>query len=101
MQGKVREEMWGSVLGPHTLTYFSTPPPFLSPRANTLPYSPHIFPYLPTHFPTPPPTPPIPLLTAPLTSPYNPTHFPTNPCTLPHLYPHPPPQFQLCGEVTM
>ena len=94
-KGKVREDMWGKVLGPHTLTHFPKPPPFLlahpfptrqhaSPLTlYTLPHPfPHIFLYLPhtpTHFPTPPPTPSIPLPTVPLTSPYTPTHFPTHP----------------------
>ena len=47
-KGEVRE-MWGSVLGPHTLTHFPTPPPFLSPHANTLPHSPHTLSHTPPH----------------------------------------------------
>ena len=47
-KGEVRE-MWVSELGPHTITHFHTPPPFLSPHPfptrplhpNTLPHSPH------------------------------------------------------------
>ena len=90
--GKVkgREEMWGSVLGPHTQIHFPTPPPFLSPHANTLSQSPHTgrlshtpphtsflaSPHTPTQFSTPPPI-PLP------TTPYTPTHFPLTTCTLP------------------
>ena len=115
-KGEVREEMWESVLGPHTLTHFPTPHPFLSPHPSpslqhTSPLTPYTFPHpsphfstlhtsflthplTPTHFPTPPPTPPIPLPTAP----YNPTHFPTHPM---HSPTSSPPQFGLCGKVTM
>ena len=97
---QVRQEMWGSVLVPHTLIHFPTPPPFVSPHANTLPHSPHTLSHtspLPTHLSLSPPTPPIPLPTVPLISPYTPPHFPLTPCTLPHLFPHLTPQFQLCG----
>ena len=105
-KGEVRKEMWGSVLGPHTLTHFPTPPHILSPHADTLPLPIHsltpspltpytlphfstpqtsflISPHTPRHFPTPPPTP---LPTAPLISPYTvtPQHTsPLIPCTLP------------------
>ena len=101
--------MWGSVggsvLGPHTLIHFLTPPPFfpphpyiLSPHANTLPHSPHTFSHTPPHTSfLAAPTPPLPLPTASLTSPYTPTHFPLTPCTLPHLSP----QCRLCGEVAI
>ena len=72
---------------PLTPTHFLTHPThFPIPHTSFLTH-PHIL----THFPTPPPTP---LPTAPLTSPYTPTHFPTHPM-------HSPPQFGLCGEVTM
>ena len=103
---EVREEMWGSVLGPHPNTVPYTSPIPLPIRQHTFPHSPHTLshtpphisflasPHTPAHFTTPPPTP---LPTAPLTSPYTPTHFPLTQCTLPHL----PPQFELCGEVTM
>ena len=68
--------MWGSVggsvLGPHTLIHFLTPPPFfpphpyiLSPHANTLPHSPHT------------------LSHTPLTSSHSFPHLPLHPNTLP------------------
>ena len=79
------EEMWGSVLGPHTLTHFTRPSPFLSPhpspsRLHTSPLTPCTFP----HFST--------LHTSFLTHPHTSTHFPTplypqlplHPNTLPH-----------------
>ena len=110
---EVREEMWGSVLRPHTLTHFHTPP-------IPLPTS---FLHTPTHFPTHPIHSPTLLLCTPhtsfLTCPHTPTHFPT-PATTPPPYlflqlPLPPPtpqhtspftpctlpQLRLCGEVTM
>ena len=109
---EVREEIWGSVLGPHTLTHFPTPSSFLYPHLSrscqhTSPLTPYTsllihphtsfltHPHTPTHFPTPPPhlfphLPPTPQPTSSLT-----------PCTLPHLSPHLPPQFGLCGKVTM
>ena len=99
-KGEVREVKWGSVLGPHAVTHFPTPPPThqhtspLTPIHSptplpTLLHSPLFFlfqltsPHITTHFPTPPPylfpqlpsPPPIPQCTSPLT-----------PCTLPHLY---------------
>ena len=71
--GEVREEMWGSALGPHTQTHFPTPPPFLSPHANTLPQSPrtlyHTSPF-PTHLS-------LPSLTLSHTSPLTPCTLPT------------------------
>ena len=73
-KGAMKEEMWESVLGPHTLTHFPTPPPFLSPHpfptclhtssphtlSHTPPHSPHILSYsspLPSHLSLPPRTP--------------------------------------------
>ena len=104
--------MWGSVggsvLGPHTLTHFSRPPPFLSPQANTLPDSPHTgtlshtpphtFP-LPTHLSLPLPTPQHTSPHTPHTSsPYHlPTHLslplPTPQHTSPHTSPYTPTHF--------
>ena len=85
---EVREEMWGSVLGLHTPTHFPTPPPFLSPHANTLPHSPHTLSYnppytspLPTHLSLPPNTLPY---TSPHTSCLSSPHLPLHPNTLPH-----------------
>ena len=69
-KGEMRE-MWGSVLGPHTLTHFSAPPPFLSPLANTLPHSSHTF-----------------SCTLPYTSSHSSPHLPLHPNTLPHIFPH-------------
>ena len=115
-KGEVRE-MWGSVLGPHTLTHFTTPPPFLSPhpspsRQHTSPFTAYTFPHFstphtsflthphtPTHFLTSPPTHLFPQLPSFPTTPQNTS--PLTPCTLPHLSAHLPPQFGLCGEVTM
>ena len=93
--------MWGSVLGPHTLTHFPTPPPFLSPHpfphANTLSHSPHKVSHTPPHtsplptyltllIPTPQHTslhPPhlFPQLPSP---PSTPQHIPHSP----HIFPH-------------
>ena len=99
-KGEVREEMWVSVgervLGPNTLTNLPTPPPFLSPLANTPLYSPHtfstplptllhspdIFPYLPPHPNTLPYTLPHTPNTSSHSSPYTPTCFPTHPIAL-------------------
>ena len=119
-KGEGIEEVWISVLGPHILTHSHTLPPFLSPHpfphANTLSHSPH------TVFHTPPHSSPLDPHLSYLTSPHTPTHFPPyllpqlpsppatplhtsqspfTPCTHPHLSPHLPPQFQLCGEVTV
>ena len=118
MYGKVRKEIWGSVLGPHTLTHFPTPLHILSSHANTLPlpihsptplpthpihsttllHSSHVFPYLPPHPKTFP-------YTFPHTSSHSSPDLPLHLNTLPHsshaLSPHLPPQFRLCGEVTM
>ena len=95
--------MWGSVKGsvlePHTLTHFPTPPLFLSPHflphANTLPHSPHTpsrTSPLPTHLSllistpqhtslhsTPPSTSPIPLQSS-----HSFSHLALHPNTLPH-----------------
>ena len=95
--------MWGSVLGPHTPTHFTTPFPFLSPHPSpscqhTSPLTAYTFthfstphtsflthPHIPTHFPTPPPTHLFPQLPSP---PPTPQHTsPLTPCTLPHLPP--------------
>ena len=98
-RGEVREEMWGSVLGPHTLIYFilsytsPIPLPSLPSRQHTSPLTPCTFPHpsphlstpthlsllIPTHCPTPPPQ---------LTSPYTPTHFPTDLMHSPQISPH-------------
>ena len=118
-KGEGREEMRGSrpMLGPHTLTHFSTHPPFLSPHPlptrqhispltpYTLPHpSPHIFPCLLPH----PNTLPYTSHHIPHTSSHSyphqllhPNSLPTHPCTFQHLSPHLPPQLRLCGEVTM
>ena len=101
-KGEVREEMWGSVLGSHILTHFSTPPPFFSPHpfptCQHTSHSPQIFLYLPPHPNTFP-------YTSPHTSSHSSPDLPLHPNTLPHsphaLSPHLPPQFRLCGEVTM
>ena len=89
-KGNEVREMWGSVggsvLGSHTLTHFPTPPPFLSPPANTFPYSPHTLCHTPPHtsFLTSQHTslhlPPhlFPQLPSP---PYTPTHFPMHSST--------------------
>ena len=56
-KGEMREEMWGSVLGPHTQIQFPTSPPFLSlhpfptcqhtsPLSHILLHSPHGFDYV-------------------------------------------------------
>ena len=102
--------MWGSVLGPHTLIHFPTPLPFLSPHANTLPYSPHTLFYtppltspLPTHlsFPFPHPnTLPYTSPHTPLTSSHSSPHLPLHPNTLPTHIMHSPTLLPLCGEVT-
>ena len=105
-KGEVREEMWESVLGPHTQTHFPTPPPFLSPHPvptceHTSPLTPYTQPHPSPHFSTPhtslltpqhtslhlPPHPPylFPQLPSP---PPTPQHTsPLTPCTLPHLSP--------------
>ena len=90
-KGEVREEMRGSVLGPHTQTHFPTPLPFLPPHPfPTCPIlSPISFRHMPTHFPTHP-------IHSPtlLHSPHTPTHFSTPPPTPPYLFPQlpsPPP----------
>ena len=84
-------EMWGSVLGSHTLTHFPTPPPFLYPHpfphANTLPHPTHLSLSTNTLSYTSP-TPPIPLPTAPLTSPYTPNTLPHSHHALFHITPH-------------
>ena len=114
-KGEVRDEMWGSVLGPHTLTHFPTPSLFLSPHPfptcqHTSPLTPYTLPHtstcpqtssLPTHLSLPSPYP----NTLPYTSPHSSPHLPLQPntlphsphavCTLPHLSPHLPPQFRL------
>ena len=85
-KGEMREEMWGSVLGTHTLTHFPTPPLFLSPhpspsRQHTsllTPYTfpqpyPHIFPYSSPH-----PS------TLPYISHHSSPYLPLHPSTLPH-----------------
>ena len=107
-KGEVREmlgSVGGSVLEPHTLTHFLTPPPFLSPHANTLPHSPHTLSHtptrtfpLPTHLSSPPNTLPYTsphtLHTSSHSSPDLPLHPSTlTPRTLPHLYPHLPHSF--------
>ena len=105
---EVREEMWGSVLRPHTLTHFHTPPPFLSPhpfstRQHTFPLTPYTLPHfssaLPTHLSLPAPTPqhtslhlpPHPPHTSFCSSPYLPLHhntLPHSPHALSHTSPH-------------
>ena len=108
-ENEVRE-MWGSVggsvLGPHTLIHFPTPPSFLSPHlfptrqhtspltpthSPTLLHSPHIFPCLPhtpTHFPTPPPY-LFPQLLSPPPTPQHTSHSPhALSHTSPHIFPH-------------
>ena len=110
--------MWGSVLGPHTLTHFPTPPlslpltpahfptplpallhfphifPYSSPHPNTLPYTVHL-PHTSSVFPQLSSPPPTPQHTSPLT-----------PCTLSHLYPHLPYSLDYvaklpCDELTL
>ena len=90
-KGEGSEEMWGSVLGPHTLTHFTTPPP-------VLPLTPTHFPTHPIHFPTLLHSPHIFSYSSPHpntlpytsfhSSPYTPTHFPTHPMHSPHIFPH-------------
>ena len=76
--------MWGSVLGPHTQTHFPTPPPLLSPHANTLPYSPHtLLTPLPTHLSLPPLHTFLHLPPLPHTSSHSSLHLPLHPNTLP------------------
>ena len=92
--------MWGSVgrsvLGPHTLTHFHTPSPFLFPHANTLSHSPHTLSHTPPHTSslTSPPT--LPYI-SPHTSSHSSSHLslhppqhtsPFTPCTLPRFSPH-------------
>ena len=84
------------MLGPHTLTHFPTPPPFLSPHPSscqhtspltsyTFPHpSPHVFPYSSQHTSLHLP----PYLFLQLTSPYTPTHFRSHPMHSPHIFPH-------------
>ena len=76
---EVGEEMWGSVLGPHTLTHFPTHPNpmhFTTPLP-TLHHSPHIFPYSSPHPNTLP-------YTSPHTSSHSSPHLSQHPNTLPH-----------------
>ena len=82
---------------PHTPTQFPTLAIHSITPLPTLLHSLHIFPYLPTHFPAPPPTPPylLPQLPSPPPTPKHTSSLTS--CTLPHL----PPQFRLCGEVTL
>ena len=100
-KGEMRKEMWGSVLGPHTLTHFPTPPHilshtpthFLSPYTLLPPFP--LTPYTLPHFSTPhtsfliSPTVPHPK-TFPYTSPHTSSHsspdLPLHPNTLPHSY---------------
>ena len=85
---EVSQKMWGrTVLGPHTLTHFLTPPPFLSPhpfptRQHTS-HSPHTLSHTPPHT-SPLPTPLfLPPNTLPYTSPHTSSH------SSPHLRLHP------------
>ena len=113
-KGEGSEEMWGrvggSVLGPHTLLYTSSIP--LPTRQHIFPFTPFTLPHPSSHFSTPhtsfltSPTPQHtslhlpPYLFSQLPSP-PPTYqhtSPFTPCTLPHLSPHLPSQFRLCGE---
>ena len=98
-EGNDVREMWESVLRPHTLIHFPTPPPFLSPhsfptRQHTSPLTPYTLPHPYPHFSTP--------HTSFLASPHTLTHFPTptptpqhtshSPHALshssPHIFPH-------------
>ena len=96
VRSEVKEEIWGSVLGPHTLTHFPTPslssPHTPTPHVNTLPHSPHTLStpipthlsLSPPHFPTPPPY-LFPHLPSP---PLHPNTLPHSPHTLSHIFPH-------------
>ena len=99
------------MLGPHTLTHFPTPPPFLFPypsrtRQHTYPLTPYFLPHPSPHFstlhtsfltsPTPqhtslhlPPHPPylFPQLISPLPTP-QPNTFPHSHHALSHIFPH-------------
>ena len=110
-ESEVREEMWGSVLGLHTRTHFTTSPPHSSPHippphANTLPHLPHTLSHtspLPTHLSLLIPTPQhTSLHLPPHTSSHSSPHLHLHPNTLPTHPMHSPtssPQLGLCCEV--
>ena len=96
-KGEGSEEMWGSVLGPHTLTHLPySSPHILSLHANTFSYSPHTLSHTPPHtsFPTSPYIPThSPYLFPQLPSPpLHPNTLPHSPNSLshtsPHIFPH-------------
>ena len=113
-EGNDVREMWGSVggsvLGPHALIHFATPPPFLSPhsfptRQHTSPLTPYTLPHPSPHFSTPH-TSFLPLPTPQHTSLHLPPHPPYQ--TIPYLtkpyqylfpqLPSPPPTPQLTSH---
>ena len=103
-RSEVRDKMWGSVLGPHTLTHLLHSSPHIPPpHTNALPTHPIHSP----HTSLPPPTPQQTPYTSPhtqYTSSHSSPNLPLHPNTLPHsphaLSPHLTPQFRICGEVT-
>ena len=95
-KGEVRKEMWGSLLGLHTLTNFPTPPPFLYPHPFPIcqhTSSPHTLSHTPLHSPhtgTLYHTSPLPshLSLSPPTPLDISLHLPPHPNTLPHTFPN-------------